>query len=206
MSLRKWWQQLFETKSEEPNPMKYLIVGLGNMGAEYDGTRHNIGFDVVDALAKKFEVKFEHERLGDVGEFRHKSRTFVLLKPSTFMNLSGKAVKYWLQKKKIQPDNLLIILDDLNLDFGRQRIRGKGGDGGHNGLKNINAVLGTTKYARLRFGIGNDYSKGRQVDFVLGKWKDEEQEQLQIQIKKAADAVLSFSTIGLARTMNQFNS
>lgn len=205
--LTKWWRQLFEEQiNEESDTMKYLIVGLGNMGAKYDNTRHNIGFDVIDALGKRFEVKFEHEKLGDLGEFKYKGRIFVLLKPSTFMNLSGKAVNYWLQKKKIQQENLLIVLDDLNLDFGRQRMKGKGGDGGHNGLKHINEVLGNTKYARLKIGIGSDFSKGRQVDFVLGKWTDEEAEGLIVQIKKSADAVLSFGTIGLSRTMNSFNS
>lgn len=200
-------KQLFKkfTKTIEPDPMKYLIVGLGNMGAEYDNTRHNIGFDVVDALAKKFDVTFENDRLGDIGSFKHRGRTFVLLKPSTYMNLSGKAVRYWLQKHKIQVDNLLIIVDDLNLPFGKLRLRGKGGDGGHNGLKSIQQHLGNGKYARLRFGIGNKYSKGRQVDFVLGKWTEEEHVILSELIKKSKDMIISFGAIGLARTMNQFN-
>ena len=133
--------------------MKYLIVGLGNMGAEYDNTRHNIGFEVVDHLAKAFEVNFKDDQLGDIAEFKFKGRTFVLLKPSTYMNRSGKAVRYWLQKKKIQKENLLVILDDLNLPFGNLRLRGKGSDGGHNGLKDIDQMLGGNKYARLRFGF-----------------------------------------------------
>ncbi|MEL6867721.1 MAG: aminoacyl-tRNA hydrolase [Bacteroidota bacterium] len=187
-----------------PDPMKYLIVGLGNMGRDYDNTRHNIGFDVVDHLAKAFSATFEHEHLGDVTEFKHRGRTFVLLKPSTFMNRSGKAVRYWLQKKKILPQNLLVIVDDLNLDFGKQRLRGKGSDGGHNGLKDINQLIGSG-YARLRIGIGNDYSRGRQADFVLSEWNIEEKEALPKIVEYAADTVKSFGSIGLARTMSQFN-
>lgn len=175
------------------------------MGAKYDDTRHNAGFLVVDKLAQEFEVPFKDSRLGFVAEFRHKGRKFILLKPTTYMNRSGKAVLYWLQKENIKPDNLLVIMDDLNLDFEKIRLRGKGGDGGHNGLKDINQVLGTSKYARLRFGIGSNFSKGRQVDFVLGKWSEEEAEKLPALTKSAADAVKSFGTIGLAFTMNQFN-
>ncbi len=201
-----WIKQLFQTTESVPDPMKYLIVGLGNMGAEYDDTRHNIGFDVVDALAKDAEVSFKHEQLGDLAEFRHKGRTFILLKPSTYMNLSGKAVRYWLQKKKVQKENLLVIVDDLNLPYGRQRLRAKGSDGGHNGLKSIDQLNGGNKYARLRIGIGDNFSRGRQVDFVLGKWSEQEREQLPQVIKTAVDTVKSFGTIGLARTMNQFNT
>lgn len=185
--------------------MKYLIVGLGNMGADYDNTRHNIGFDVVDALAREFEVTFKNDTLGDVAEFRHKGRIFVLLKPSTFMNRSGKAIRYWLQKVKVPQENLLVILDDLNLPFGKQRLRGKGNDGGHNGLKDIDAMLGNNNYARLRLGIGNEFQKGRQVDYVLGEWSKEEVEQLPDILKYASDTVKSFGTIGLERTMNEFN-
>ena len=148
--------------------MKYLVVGLGNMGAEYDDTRHNIGFDVLDHLAKANEVSFKNDRLGDVTRFKHRGRTFVLLKPSTYMNLSGKAVQYWMTKEKIKISNVLIVVDDLNLDLGKLRLRGKGSDGGHNGLKHINQTLGQNRYARLRMGIGNEYTKGRQIDFVLG--------------------------------------
>ncbi|MBK7872560.1 MAG: aminoacyl-tRNA hydrolase [Saprospiraceae bacterium] len=185
--------------------MKYLIVGLGNMGADYDHTRHNVGFEVVDALAKEFDVAFKNEQLGDIAEFKHKGRTFILLKPSTYMNRSGKAVRYWLQKAKVPPENLLVILDDLNLPFGKQRLRGKGNDGGHNGLKDIDLILGNSNYARLRIGIGNEFQKGRQVDYVLGEWSKEEAAQLPEVLKYAADTVKSFGTIGLEMTMNQFN-
>lgn len=201
-----WLAQFFNRNPTEIDPMKYLIVGLGNMGRDYDDTRHNIGFEVVDALAKAFEVSFKDDSLGDIAEFKHKGRTFVLLKPSTFMNLSGKAVRYWLQKKKIQKENLLVILDDLNLPFGTQRLRGKGKDGGHNGLKNIDQLNGGNNYARLRLGIGDDFSKGRQVNYVLGKWTDREREQLPEIIDFAAETVKSFGTIGIERTMNQFNT
>lgn len=185
--------------------MKYLIVGLGNMGADYDHTRHNVGFEVVDALAKEFDVAFKNEQLGDIAEFKHKGRTFILLKPSTYMNRSGKAVRYWLQKAKVPQENLLVILDDLNLSFGKQRLRGKGNDGGHNGLKDIDLILGNSNYARLRIGIGNEFQKGRQVDYVLGEWSKEEAGQLPDVLKYAADTVKSFGTIGLEMTMNQFN-
>lgn len=195
----------FSTEEIQPDPMKYLIVGLGNMGYEYDDTRHNVGFEIIDFLAKEFDLSFKHAHLGDVAEFKHKGRTFVLLKPSTFMNLSGKAVRYWLQQHKIKQNNLLIILDDLNLDFGKQRLRGKGSDGGHNGLKDINRILGNNNYARLRIGIGNDYHKGQQVNFVLGKWSDKEREELPKIIKTAAETAKAFGTIGLKFTMNQFN-
>lgn len=201
-----WLKSFFRQQPEVIDPMKYLIVGLGNMGSDYDDTRHNIGFEVVDALAKAFEVSFKDDSLGDIAEFKHKGRTFVLLKPSTFMNLSGKAVRYWLQKKKIQKENLLVILDDLNLPFGTQRLRGKGKDGGHNGLKNIDQLNGGNNYARLRIGIGDDFSKGRQVNYVLGKWTDTEREQLPEVINFAAETVKSFGTIGIERTMNQYNT
>ncbi|MEL6656049.1 MAG: aminoacyl-tRNA hydrolase [Bacteroidota bacterium] len=185
--------------------MKYLIVGIGNMGAKYDNTRHNIGFDVVDHLAKAKEASWKNDTQGDVAQIKHRGRTFILLKPSTYVNLSGKAVRYWLQKEKIDKKNLLVVLDDLNLPFGKQRLRAKGNDGGHNGLKDIDRVTGGNNYARLRFGIGNEYSKGRQVDFVLGEWTDEEQEQMSDLIKYAADTVLSFGAIGINHTMNKFN-
>ncbi len=187
-----------------PDDMKYLIVGLGNIGAEYHNTRHNIGFDVLDALAKKCKVEFKTEKLGDVAEFKFKGRLFILLKPSTYMNLSGKAVNYWMQKKKVNQENLLVIVDDLNISFGKTRLRGKGSDGGHNGIKDINQMIGS-KYARLRFGIGDEFSTGKQIDFVLGKWSDEEQEQLAEVIEKSTEAIKSFGAIGLAQTMNSFN-
>lgn len=200
-----WLKSLFTTKQEEPDLMKYLIVGLGNMGADYDDTRHNIGFDVVDALAKEFEVTFKNDNLGDLAEFKYKGRSFVLLKPSTYMNLSGKAVRYWLQKKKISKENLLVVLDDLNLPLGKIRLREKGSDGGHNGLKNIDALNEGNNYARLRIGIGDDFNKGRQVDYVLGKWTAEEREKLPEILTFAKETIKSFSTIGLSRTMTQFN-
>ncbi|MEO1437427.1 MAG: aminoacyl-tRNA hydrolase [Bacteroidota bacterium] len=201
--LLDFFKRLFN--EEEPDPMKYLIVGLGNMGAEYDDTRHNIGFDVLDHLAEAAEIEFKNDRLGDVARFKHRGRTFVLVKPSTYMNLSGKAVQYWMTKEKVKATNLLVVVDDLNIDLGKLRLRGKGSDGGHNGLKHINQVLGNTKYARLRMGIGNQFSKGKQIDFVLGKWKDEERETVNKMIKKAGDTVKSFGAIGLAHTMSQFN-
>lgn len=192
-------------KEAEPDPMKYLIVGLGNMGYDYDDTRHNIGFDVVDYLAKEFSLTYKNATLGDVAEFKHKGRTFVLLKPSTFMNLSGKAVRYWMTKHQVEQANVLIILDDLNLPYGRQRIKGKGSDGGHNGLKDINRALGNQNYARLRLGIGNDYHKGQQANFVLGKWTKEERETLPNIIKTAVETTKAFGTIGLKFTMEKFN-
>lgn len=200
-----WLFSFFKGKNIEPDPMKNLIVGLGNIGAEYDDTRHNIGFDVVDYLAEAHDVQFKTDQLGDIAEFKFKGKTFVLLKPSTYMNRSGKAVRFWLQKKKILQENLLVIVDDLNLPFGKQRLRGKGSDGGHNGLKDIDQMLGGNKYARLRFGIGNDYGQGQQINFVLGKWSEEERTQLPDLIKYAADTSKSFGTIGLAYTMNQYN-
>ena len=186
--------------------MKYLIVGLGNIGPEYDGTRHNIGFDVVDKLARDFDVTFKDGRLGFTCQFKHKGRTFCLLKPSTYMNLSGKAVQHWLTKHNIKVENLLVIVDDLNLNYGTLRLRGKGSDGGHNGLKDINKMLGHNKYARLRFGIGNNFRKGQQVDFVLGKWSEEERQNLTQLLEKSAEMTKAFGTIGLAFTMSQFNN
>ena len=201
-SIRKF----FSKEEEEPDPMKYLITGLGNMGAEYDETRHNVGFEVVDYLAKEFDVSFEHATLGDIAEFRHKGRTFVLLKPSTYMNRSGKAIRHWLTKKKIVKENLLVILDDINIDFGAIRLRAKGKPGGHNGLKDIDQMTGGGNYARLRVGVGNNFSRGRQVDYVLGKWTNEEFTLLQQEIlKHAADAAKAFGTIGVAHAMSQYN-
>jgi len=185
--------------------MKYLIVGLGNMGPDYDGTRHNIGFDVVDHLADQQGVAFKNDNLGDLASFKHKGRTFILLKPSTYMNRSGKAVRYWLQKEKISQDRLLVVVDDLNIDLGSIRLRGKGSPGGHNGLKDIDQLLGGNQYARLRVGIGNDFGRGQQVNFVLGEWEPEEQEALQEVIGHCSKAVLAFGTIGLQHTMSEFN-
>lgn len=186
--------------------MKYLIVGLGNIGAEYAHTRHNIGFDVVDALANEKEERFSVDRLASVAYVKHKSRTFVLIKPSTYMNLSGKAVKHWLQIEKIPMENLLIVTDDIALEPGSLRMRTKGSHGGHNGLENIIESLGTADFARLRFGIGNDYRRGRQADFVLSPWKTEETKMLSERIEMAVDMIKSFGTIGPSLTMNQFNN
>ena len=183
----------------------FLIVGLGNIGAEYSGTRHNIGFEVVDALAKEKEVSFETLRYGDIAQVKHKGKVVYLLKPNTFMNRSGKAVRYWMQQKKVPHENLLIITDDIHLDFGYLRTRKKGSDGGHNGLKDICAQLNTTNYARLRFGIGAAYSKGRQIDFVLQPWKKDEAKSLPFVIDRAAQATWCFLTEGIQSAMNGFN-
>lgn len=190
----------------EPDMKKFLIVGLGNIGGKYENTRHNIGFKILDALAGEQEVSFETQKLGDMATFRYKGRTFILLKPSTYMNLSGKAVQYWMKMEKIQPDNLLVITDDINLPFGTLRLKGKGSDGGHNGLKDIQDKLGTTKYNRFRFGVGSDFAKGRQVDYVLGEWSDEETNQLKERLERSAALVRSFGTAGMANTMNTFNN
>ncbi len=185
--------------------MKYLIVGLGNMGSEYAETRHNIGFKIVDALAKASTSIFKPSRLGDMCEIKHKGRTFVLVKPSTFMNLSGKAVQYWMAETKVSIDKVLIITDDIALETGVIRIRAKGSDGGHNGLKSINQVLGRQDYPRLRFGVGNDFGTGQQVDYVLGEWTSEDLGIVNPKIEKAAEAALAFGTMELRFVMNQFN-
>jgi PTH1 family peptidyl-tRNA hydrolase len=187
------------------DPMKYLIVGLGNIGPEYDKTRHNVGFDVVDHIADQFKVSFKPVPQGQLTQFRHKGRTFILLKPSTYMNLSGKAIKYWMQKEKMQPENLLVIVDDMNLPLGKIRLRTKGSDGGHNGLKHIQLVLGHTQYARMRIGIGADFSKGRQVDFVLGKWTADEKPAIEKAIAAGAKGALNYATIGPSHAMNDLN-
>ena len=185
--------------------MKYLIVGLGNPGAEYENTRHNVGFRVVDTIAEAHGGTFSTERHGMVSTVRFKGRTLVLLKPNTFMNLSGKAVRYWMEAEKISVDRILVITDDLNLDYEKLRLRAKGSDGGHNGLKDIQAVLGTNVYPRLRIGIGSDVSRGGQSDFVLGEWTEDEGLALQEVLTKSSKAVESVVTIGLSRTMNSFN-
>ncbi len=200
------FQRLFSANPpENPDPMKYLIAGLGNMDPEYDHTRHNVGFEVVDFLAQEFNVSFKNDTLGDIAEFKHKGRSFVLLKPSTYMNRSGKAVRHWLTKKNIPKENLLVVLDDLNLPFGKLRMRNKGSDGGHNGLKDIDQMTGGNNYARLRIGIGNDFQKGRQVDYVLGQWSDEEKEQLPDILKKAAEGVKAFGTLEFRFAVNAVN-
>jgi PTH1 family peptidyl-tRNA hydrolase len=186
--------------------MKFLIVGLGNIGSEYAQTRHNIGFKVLDALAGASNLFFKTDRYGDVCELRHKGKTFVLLKPSTYMNLSGNAVRYWMQQEKIPLENVMVITDDLALPYGKLRMRGQGSDGGHNGLKHIQQILQTANYPRLRFGISAEFGKGQQVDYVLGDWSDEEKQTLNEHIERAGKAVLSFGHIGLARTMNEFNT
>ena len=185
--------------------MKYLIVGLGNIGSEYENTRHNIGFKIVDALAKASTIFFETNKLGDIATLKFKGRTFIILKPSTFMNLSGKAVNFYLQKEKIKPENLLIITDDIALPFGTIRLKGKGSDGGHNGLKDIIKTLGNTNFSRLRFGVGSDFVQGKQINHVLGEFAPEEQVQLAERLEKTTQVIKSFGTIGLGRTMSEFN-
>ncbi len=185
--------------------MKYLIAGLGNIGDEYANTRHNIGFDVVQQLAAEQNVKFKIDRLAYHTFFTHKGRQFHLIMPTTYMNLSGKAVKYWMNELKLPKENVLIVLDDLALPLGTLRMKGKGSDAGHNGLKNIAQELGGADYPRLKFGIGNDFHKGKQINFVLGKFNDQEHHVLQPKIKKAIEMILGFGTIGIERTMNFYN-
>lgn len=185
--------------------MKYLIAGLGNPGSEYEHTRHNIGFKILDALADASNIVFSDARHGWVTEYKFKSRSFLLLKPITFMNLSGKAVNYWMQKESIPLENLLVLVDDLALPLGSLRLRAKGSDAGHNGLKNINQMLGTQDYARLRFGIGNNFGRGQQVDYVLGEWTKEEKLELPALIDTSIEVIKSFGTIGIAQTMTFFN-
>lgn len=186
--------------------MKYLIVGLGNPGLKYENTRHNVGFKVLETFAEERNATFETIKLGDVAKAKWKGRTLILLKPSTFMNLSGKAVNYYLQKEKIKIENLLVITDDLALPFGKLRMKGKGSDGGHNGLKDIQAVLNSTKYARLRFGVGDEFSKGKQIDYVLGEWSKEEGSNLEERLQTATEFIKGFSTIGLNQTMSNWNN
>ncbi|MBK3518182.1 aminoacyl-tRNA hydrolase [Carboxylicivirga sp. N1Y132] len=200
--------KLFSKKKKDniPSEMKYLVVGLGNIGDEYAQTRHNVGFEVLEAIAKNNEAQFKDERYGAVTTYKFKSRQIVLLKPNTYVNLSGRAINYWMQKEKIPLSNVLVVVDDLALPFGSLRLKTKGGDAGHNGLKSIQSTLGTASYSRLRFGIGNKFSKGRQVDFVLGKWSDEEWSGLLERVKVVEDIVKAFVTIGAARTMSQYNN
>ena len=185
--------------------MKYLIAGLGNPGKEYENTRHNIGFKILDALAEASNIVFSEERHGWITEYKFKSRTFILLKPTTFMNLSGKAVNYWMQKESIPLENLLVVVDDLSLPLGSLRLRAKGSDAGHNGLKNITQVLGSQDYARLRFGIGDDFRQGQQVDYVLGEWNKQEKLELPALVDTSIEIIKSFATIGVAQTMTFFN-
>ncbi|MDR2383763.1 MAG: aminoacyl-tRNA hydrolase [Prevotellaceae bacterium] len=186
--------------------MKYLIAGLGNIGKEYEKTRHNAGFEILDAFAKASNVTFSTKRYGDIAEVKHKGKTFILLKPNTYMNLSGNAVNYWLQTENVPQDRLLVALDDLALPVGTIRIKGKGSDGGHNGLKHINQTLGNSNYARLRFGIGNDFPQGYQMEYVLAKWSTDEYETLIPHFETAVNAIKSFALAGLERTMNTYNA
>jgi PTH1 family peptidyl-tRNA hydrolase len=185
--------------------MKYLIAGLGNIGREYEDTRHNIGFMTLDALAKASNVVFSEQRYGAVAEMRLKNKQLVLLKPSTFMNASGNALRFWLQKENIPRENLLVVVDDLALPFGSLRLKPQGGDAGHNGLKSIQDTIGTQQYCRLRFGIGKDFPMGRQIDYVLSPFAEEEQKLLPERIETAAEIVKSFCLAGVNITMNQFN-
>ncbi|MCB0764034.1 MAG: aminoacyl-tRNA hydrolase [Flavobacteriales bacterium] len=185
--------------------MKYLIVGLGNPGPDYADTRHNIGFQVLDALARASSSAFDTGRHGDRAEFRHKGRTFILLKPTTFMNLSGKAVRYWVDHEHIPLERMLVITDDLALPFGAIRLRPKGGAGGHNGLTSIIDLMGTEDFPRLRFGIGSDFARGRQSEYVLGRWNQEECKTLDARIELAGKAILQFGLLGIEQAMNGFN-
>ena len=209
--LKKIWFYLFGNpnqsivKEENKDVVKYLITGLGNIGVDYENTRHNIGFKVADALVESLGASYKSERYGAVAACKHKGRIYIVLKPSTYMNLSGQAIRYWMNKEKIEVQNTLVILDDLNLDFGTIRIKGKGGAGGHNGLKSIEQDLGTGDYPRMRVGIGNNFSKGHQVDFVLGEWGTYENEQMPKILKHCVGACKTFGFLGLEKTMSEFN-
>lgn len=200
---------LFRTSKQllvDTDPMKkFLIVGLGNIGSEYEETRHNIGFKVLDFLSEQEDFAFESAKLGAIATFKHKGKSILCLKPSTYMNLSGKAVKYWMEKEKISLENILIITDDINLDFGTIRLKTKGSDGGHNGLKDIQNTLQTSQYNRFRFGVGSQFGKGKQVDYVLGKWNTDEAKQLSERLTKSTDLIRSFVFSGIKNTMNKFN-
>ena len=202
----EWLKNIFGYKEGIlPDPMKYLVVGLGNMHPDYDDTRHNVGFDVVDVMAEEAGVPWKLSQLGATAQVKHKGRTLVLLKPSTYMNRSGKSVNYWMQKEKIPIERMIIAVDEIHLPLGTLRMRGKGSDGGHNGLKDIQQHLGGNKYPRLRIGIGNEFHSGQQVDWVLGKWTSEERDKLPDILKKAGNAIKSFAAIGLGHTMSQYN-
>jgi PTH1 family peptidyl-tRNA hydrolase len=202
-----WFLHLFKkNKQEDTIPMKkFLIVGLGNIGSEYANTRHNIGFKVLDYIANQEGISFQTVKLGEIAELKIKGRTLLLLKPNTYMNLSGKAVKYWLEKENIEKENMLVITDDLNLAFGTIRIKTKGSDGGHNGLKNIQLLLNSTEYPRFRFGISDAFKKGQQVNYVLGEWDIEEKEKLKERLQLSEEIVKSFALAGLNNTMNTYN-
>lgn len=204
MAIRtKWSCENESIKKIEMN--KFMIAGLGNIGAEYAGTRHNIGFDVVDELARRMELSWSTDRLAYVATGSLRGKKVWLIKPTTYMNLSGKAIQYWLKQTGVPQENLLVITDDISLDLGRLRTRLKGSDGGHNGLKSIQESLGNQLYPRMRFGIGRDFNRGRQVEFVLGKWKDVEVPDVEAAIDKAADAATCFVLRGVQAVMNEFN-
>lgn len=202
-SIFKFSKRIKSDKST--NMKKYLIVGLGNIGEKYVNTRHNIGFKILDFLANKEALDFEMQKLGDVAKYKFKGRLYILLKPNTYMNLSGKAVVYWMNQENIPLENLLVITDDLNLPFGTIRLKTKGSDGGHNGLKDIQDKLQTTNYNRYRFGISDAFSKGRQVDYVLGEWTEDENRKLPERLDKSIELIHSFGTAGVNNTMNTFN-
>lgn len=207
-STMDWIKKLFsrcKTDDKIDYTMKYLIVGLGNVGAEYEGTRHNVGFRVVDVLAREAEVKWSLERRAYRTEMRLKGRTVVMIKPTTYMNLSGEAVRYWLQQEKVPRENLLVVVDDIALPVGTLRMKKQGSGGGHNGLANIEQLLGDTNYCRLRVGVGNNFSRGRQIDYVLGRFTDEEEAELAPRIEKATEAVKCFVCQGADRAMNMYN-
>ena len=205
-----FFKSLFTKKTlipEEKDPMKkFLIVGLGNIGDEYAETRHNIGFKILDEVAQANDFTFETAKLGEIGSYKIKGRTVICLKPSTYMNRSGKALKYWMDKENIPQSNVLVITDDINLPFGTIRIKTKGSNGGHNGLKDIELFLQTILYNRYRFGVGSDFGKGRQVEYVLGQWDEEEKALLPERLKKSTEIINSFVLAGIARTMNQYNN
>jgi PTH1 family peptidyl-tRNA hydrolase len=205
-----FFKSIFTEKSnfldEVASMKKYLIIGLGNIGPEYAQTRHNIGFKVLEALANKENLTFETLRLGDLCTHKIKGRSILLLKPSTYMNLSGKALKHWMEKENILLENILVITDDINLDFGVIRIKTKGTNGGHNGLKDIQNTLNSSEYNRFRFGVGSDFGKGKQIDYVLGKWNDDEKIALAERLEKATKVIESFVLSGINQTMNEFNN
>ena len=210
MKISSFFKKLFGLKENQPteatdNTMKFLIAGLGNIGPEYEGTRHNIGFRVADALASSINATFEDKRYGFVAHGRVKNAEIVILKPSTFMNLSGNAVRYWLQKENVQPEHLLVVCDDLSLPFGKLRMRPAGSDGGHNGLKHIEQMLTSQQFARLKFGIGNDFPRGAQVDFVLGKFTDEDLQTMDERVGLAVEAIKAFCLSGIQFAMNHYN-
>ena len=208
--MRRFFEFLFGKEKrllkETDSMKKYLLIGLGNIGDEYADTRHNIGFQVLNKLSEKQKFSFETQKLGDLGSFKIKGRIVLCLKPSTYMNLSGKSVKYWMEKEKIPLENILVITDDLNLPFGTLRLKTKGSDGGHNGLKDIQNSFQTVNYNRLRIGVGSEFNKGRQVDYVLGKWNEEEKGALPERLDRANELITSFVLAGVKITMNEYNN